>query len=250
VQALRHSRTPLRASTNWRTTCQFQFASGMPTSAGAGGLHRHFQPRLGLGVEGGGGTAGLLKGEGGGAVTIQEGRHLAGRPALRQQLERVPALALARCRRALHPVPCLPCVQLPALLPPAQSWRGADPTPVRLPAVLWLRQDAANRPSLSGNHRGVASDRQRGRERASLFPRDAPRRGADRPAGLAGRDPRQRHHREAGAVPRTSRTRLFETLRVLQSPPEALDEEHIRIRRMAEDQLRQLRRSGDRGLRP
>jgi len=36
----------------------------------------------------------------------------------------------------------------------------------------------------------------------------------------------------------------------LHSPPEALDEEHIRIRRMAEDQLRQLRRSGDRGLRP
>ena len=42
----------------------------------------------------------------------------------------------------------------------------------------------------------------------------------------------------------------FETLRVLPSPPEALDEEHIRIRRMAEDRLRQMRRIVDRGLRP
>ena len=42
----------------------------------------------------------------------------------------------------------------------------------------------------------------------------------------------------------------FETLRVLQSPPEALDEEHSRIRRMAEDRLRQMRRIVDRGLRP
>ena len=41
-----------------------------------------------------------------------------------------------------------------------------------------------------------------------------------------------------------------ETLRVLQSPPEALDEEHIRIRRMAEDRWRQMRRIVDRGLRP
>ena len=31
-----------------------------------------------------------------------------------------------------------------------------------------------------------------------------------------------------------------ETLRVLHSPPEALDEEHLRIRRMAEDRLRQM----------
>jgi hypothetical protein len=42
----------------------------------------------------------------------------------------------------------------------------------------------------------------------------------------------------------------FETLRVLPSPPEALDEEHIRIRRMAEDRWRQMRRIVDRGLRP
>ena len=42
----------------------------------------------------------------------------------------------------------------------------------------------------------------------------------------------------------------FATLRVLQRPPEALDEEHLRIRRMAEDRWRQMRRSVDRGLRP
>ena len=42
----------------------------------------------------------------------------------------------------------------------------------------------------------------------------------------------------------------FETLRVLQSLPEALDEEHLRIRRMAEDRWRQMRRSVDRGRRP
>jgi hypothetical protein len=41
-----------------------------------------------------------------------------------------------------------------------------------------------------------------------------------------------------------------ETLRVLHSPPEALDEEHLRIRRMAEDRWRQMRRIVDRGLRP
>ena len=41
-----------------------------------------------------------------------------------------------------------------------------------------------------------------------------------------------------------------ETLRVLHSPPEALDEEHLRIRRLAEDRWRQLRRIVDRGLRP
>lgn len=40
-----------------------------------------------------------------------------------------------------------------------------------------------------------------------------------------------------------------ETPRVLQSPPEALDEEHIRIRRMAEDGVPQMRRIVDRGLR-
>ena len=34
----------------------------------------------------------------------------------------------------------------------------------------------------------------------------------------------------------------FETLRVLQSPPEALDEEQIRLRRLAEDRLRSMRR--------
>lgn len=42
----------------------------------------------------------------------------------------------------------------------------------------------------------------------------------------------------------------FETLRVRQRPPEALDEEHLRIRRMAEDRWRQMRRIVDRGLRP
>ena len=41
-----------------------------------------------------------------------------------------------------------------------------------------------------------------------------------------------------------------ETLRVLHSPPEALDEEHIRIRRMTEDRWRPMRRIVDRGLRP
>jgi hypothetical protein len=42
----------------------------------------------------------------------------------------------------------------------------------------------------------------------------------------------------------------FETLRVLQSPPEALDEEHSRIRRRAEGRLRRMRCIVDRGLRP
>ena len=37
---------------------------------------------------------------------------------------------------------------------------------------------------------------------------------------------------------------------ITESPPEALDEGHLRIRRMAEDRLRQMRRIVDRGLRP
>ena len=126
MQALRHRRAPQRASTNWRTTCQFQFASGMPTSAGAA-CTAPFSPAWASGSRAGG-TAGLLEDQGrravalasrepppaGVGVALQEARHLAGRPALRQQPARVPALPLARRRRARQPAPHLPCVRPPA----------------------------------------------------------------------------------------------------------------------------------------
>ena len=97
MQALRHSRTPQRASTNWRTTCQFPFASGMPTSAGAA-CTATFRPAWASGSRAGG-TTGLLADQGrravalesrepppdGVGIALQEVRHRSGRPARRQQ---------------------------------------------------------------------------------------------------------------------------------------------------------------------